>query len=179
MAPWANAIGYQATWFAVTWSAGQGRAGWGMAACIAFVALQWLASPVRAGDARAVVCALVLGSVVEGAAAAGGFVQYASPVPGFPAPAWIVLLWAAFAMTLNHSLAWFRGRRWRAAVFAGVGAPLAYLGAARAFGAVRFADPAWQGLLWLGAAWALALPGLLRVGVPRSATTKLVREVRA
>ncbi|HEY9255282.1 MAG TPA: DUF2878 domain-containing protein, partial [Stenotrophomonas sp.] len=36
-------------------------------------------------------------------------------------------------------------------------APLAYLSAARGFGAVQFTSPAWRGLLVLGIGWSVAL----------------------
>ncbi len=162
MAFWANLLGYQATWFAVVWSAGQGRAWIGMLACLAFIGGQWLASSVRRADARVLLAAMGCGLVVDGAAAASGLLAYASPQPALPAPAWIVLLWGAFAVTLNHSMAWFAARPWIAAAFAAVGGPLAYLGAARGFSALAFPAPAWPALVYLGIAWALVLPLLLR-----------------
>ena len=170
MAFWANLLGYQATWFAVVWSAGRGTPWIGMLACTAFVALQWSASRTRAADGRVLLVALACGLVVDGVAAAGGLLAYASPAPALPAPAWIVLLWGAFALTLNHSMAWFAARPRTSAAFAAVGGPLAYLGAARGFDAVAFPTPAWPALLWLALAWAIALPLLLRIAThaPRS-----------
>ena len=118
MAFWANLIGYQATWCVVAWSAGQGRAWLGMLACTVFIATQWRASPVRRADARVLLAALGCGVLVEGVAAGSGLLAYAAPQPALPAPAWIVLLWGAFAMTLNHSMAWFAAHPWIAAIFA-------------------------------------------------------------
>lgn len=163
MAFWANLLGYQAVWMAAVWSAGQGRAWIGMVACVAFIAWQWVASSVRADDGRVLLAALACGWLIESVARMGGLLVHASPQPALPAPAWIVLLWGAFAMTLNHSMAWFGTRRWVAAAFAAVGGPLAYLGAARGFGAVAFPQHAWPALAYLGLAWAIALPLLLRI----------------
>ena len=70
--------------------------------------------------------------------------------------------WAAFAMTINHSMAWFARHRWWSALFAGVGGPLAYLGAARGFDALAFQRPAWPAIAILSIAWACALPLLVR-----------------
>ena len=176
MAPWANLLGYQATWFAVAWSAGHGRAWIGMLACLVFIGAQWRCSHARRADARVLLAALACGVLVEGIAARAGLLAYASAFPAVPAPAWIVLLWGAFAMTMNHSMAWFARHRWSAAAFAGLGAPLAYLGAARGFGAVAFTAPAWRGVLALGLAWAIALPMLLRIG---QRPVLLQREARA
>ena len=160
---WANLLGYQATWFVVVWSTGQGCAWIGMLACAVFIACQWLASSVRSADLRVLLAALACGLVVDGVAAASGLLVYASPRPALPAPVWIVLLWGSFAMTMNHSMAWFASRPWTAATFAAIGGPLAYLGAARGFGAVAFPVPSWPALAYLGIAWAYALPLLLRI----------------
>ncbi|RDZ28065.1 DUF2878 domain-containing protein [Lysobacter silvisoli] len=165
MAFWANALGYQAAWLAAVCSAARGQAWLGMLACVGFIAWQWRASRQRAADTRVLLAALACGLIVDGACAASGLLRYASPAPALPAPPWIVLLWGAFALTLNHSLAWFARRPWSATAFAGVGGPLAYLGAARGFGAVDFPDPAWPALAVLAAAWACALPVLLRIAV--------------
>ena len=80
-----------------------------------------------------------------------------------------MLLWGAFAMTLNHSMAWFAAHPWIAAIFAAVGGPLAYVGAARGFAALAFPTPMWPTLAYLAIAWALALPVLLRIARSRPA----------
>lgn len=178
MAFWANLLGYQAAWFAVVWSAGRGTAWIGMLACVAFIALQSSVSRTRAADLRALLAALACGMVVDGVAAATGVLAYASPRPGLPAPLWIVLLWGAFAMTLNHSLAWFTSRPWTAAAFAALGGPLAYLGAARGSGAVAFAQPAWPAVAWLAVAWAIALPLLFRIARGRATSHARSQETR-
>ncbi|RZA17808.1 MAG: DUF2878 domain-containing protein [Lysobacteraceae bacterium] len=167
MAFLANLLGYQGVWFAVVWSAGHGDAWLGMLACAGFIAWQLQASRVRRDDARVLLAALACGLAVDGIAAGTGLLRYTSPAPALPAPPWIVLLWGAFALTMNHSMAWFAGRPWHAAIFAAIGGPLAYLGAARGFGAVGFPEPAWPALCFLAAAWACALPLLLRIAAVR------------
>lgn len=163
MAFWSNLLGYQAVWFAVVWSAGREQAWIGMLACGGFIAWQWAVSPVRAADARVLIAGIACGMLVDGLLSAGGLLRYAAPYPALFAPIWIVLLWGAFAVTMNHSMAWFARRPWIAALFAGIGGPLAYLGAARGFDAVVFPSPPWPGLLALATAWAFALPLLLRI----------------
>lgn len=173
---WGNLVGYQAVWLAAVHGAGTGHAWTGIACCLAFIGLQLAASPVRAADLRLLLVAPVCGLLIDGAFAASGLLRHASASDVLPAPPWILLLWGAFAMTLNHSMAWFGRHPWSAAAFAAVGGPLAYLAAARGFHAVAFPEPAWPSLLGLGAAWALALPLLLRVANLRPS---LPREVRA
>lgn len=42
-------------------------------------------------------------------------------------PAWLALLWALFATTLNHCLAWSARPWWRACLLGAIAGPLAYL----------------------------------------------------
>ncbi|MCJ0824718.1 DUF2878 domain-containing protein [Luteimonas sp. 50] len=178
MRPWSNLLGYQATWLAVVWSAGQGRAWVGMAASVLFIAMQGLLSRTRSADGRALLAAAACGLVVDGSLAASGLLVYASPGHALPAPEWILFLWAAFAMTMNHSMPWFASHRLVAAGLGALGGPLAYIGAARGFGAVTFATPAWRGLACLAVAWEIALPWLLRVATDRRVAEPLAPRAR-
>jgi hypothetical protein len=113
--------------------------------------------------------ALPIGATVVGAPAHAGVLRYAAPSPALPAggaPLWILGLWLAFAATLQCSLAFLQRRRWLAAAFGAIGAPLAYLGAAHGWQAVVFAAPSWPTLLALAGAWALALPVLATIARP-------------
>jgi hypothetical protein len=148
----ANFAGFQAAWWASVLGAAQGAAWVGIVACAAFVVLQWCLSPRRSADARGVACALAAGLLLDGLLAQTGWIYYSAAVPGLPAPAWILALWAAFAMTLGHSLAWLRPGS--AALFGALGGPLAYLGAER-LGAVDLAMPV-AAVVALAIGWALA-----------------------
>ncbi len=154
---WANLVGYQLVWFAIVISASRGHPLWGIAVALGFVALQFHFSATRSADARALLAALSCGLLLDGALAATGWLRYASPLASLPAPVWILALWMAFAMTLNHSMAFLRGKPLMAALLGFVGGPLAYLGAARGFDAVVFATPAWRAIALLAIGWAFAL----------------------
>lgn len=158
---WGNLLGYQATWFLAV--AGAGRGAWwpGVAAALAYSGWQLASAPNREGALRALALALLAGIVVDGLLARSGALHFAAASPAFPAgaaPLWILGLWLAFAMTLTRSLAFLQCRPGLASVFGALGAPLAYLGAARGWQAVELASPAWQVLLALSAAWAVVLP---------------------
>ncbi|CAN5620942.1 DUF2878 domain-containing protein [soil metagenome] len=165
MGLWLNAIGYQIVWFCAVIGAGSGRWWPAVAAALVFVAWQWAVSRQRMADLRLLAVALGCGLVIDGAMAASGLAGYAAawPFAAF-APAWILAVWAAFAMTLNQSMRWMQPRLWVAGLLGAVGGPLAYLGAARGWGAVEFAAPQWQALLGLAVAWALAMPLLAGLG---------------
>lgn len=157
MERWINFVGYQLVWFAAVVGAARAQPLLGVVAAALFAASQLFASPDAKADAFAMLLAVALGMAIDGGLQASGLLQYASPQPGLLAPAWILAIWAAFALTLNHSLAFLHGRTALATLLGALGAPLAYLAAARGFGVVSFAQPAWRGLVALAFAWALSM----------------------
>lgn len=160
---WGNLAGYQVVWFATVIGAGRGQWWPAVAAAAVFVAWQlWLADR-RQLELRLIAAAVVVGAVLDGGLAVSGQLDYAVDgiaLPAGGAPIWILALWCAFALTLNHSLRWLQPRPWLSALFGGIGGPLAYL-AARGFSAVSFAGGGWQALLWLAIGWATAIPLLM------------------
>ena len=73
--------------------------------------------------------------------------------------AWILALWAEFAMILNVSLRWMRKRWLIAILFGAIGGPLAYIGAAK-LGAVTLDAPQLS-YVALSVGWAIITPLLL------------------
>jgi hypothetical protein len=160
---WLNLVGYQLVWLAVVWSAGTGRPWFGIAATVAFVCAQTLASEHRNADVALVAVAAAFGILLDGLLAHNSIVRYADTGEVPRAPTWILALWAAFAMTLNHSLAWLRGHVVAAALLGAIGGPLAYLAAARGFDAVALPEPRTTAIIALAFGWALALATLVRL----------------
>ena len=167
---WINAALYQATWIAAIGGAARGWWWLGPLCAVLFAAWQLLGSSRNRTDPLLLLYAVLIGFAVDSAFAASGLIQYNAAVP-WPqvAPVWIVALWASFALTLNHSLAYLKAHPSVAAALGALGAPLAYVAAARA-GALVLAAPQMTTVLVLGAAWALLTPalGLLaqRLGAP-------------
>lgn len=162
-----NAVAYQLVWFATVLGAGRGLWWPGPLAVLAFAVLH-LGVVVRDRDVRRrdlalVAAAVACGLVIDGVLSGSGAIVFAASRPALPpggAPLWMLTLWAAFALTLRHSLRAVTARPVLAALLGAVGGPLAYLGAARATGAVMFPEPSGATLLMLGGGWCLAL-GLL------------------
>ena len=155
----ANAVGYQVVWFVAVLAAARGAAWPGVAAAALFVALQPAGPRGRAADAALMAAALVAGVLLDGALVLSGLVTYAGHDAGWPAPAWILAVWVAFAATLERSLGFLRDRPLACALIGAIGGPLAWLAASR-LGAVALADPAWMALAALAAGWAVVLPAL-------------------
>ena len=129
-----NAVLFQCVWFACVAGAGAGYWWTGLPALALLAAWQLRVSQWPRADAALLACAVLLGFLVDSALALGGWLSYAAPLPWAGlAPAWIVVLWAGFALTVNHSLAFLKRSFALAVLFGAIGGPLAYFGAARLF----------------------------------------------
>jgi len=155
---WINLVGNQLVWLCAVTGAGRGWQWPALLAAAVYVSTQVASAPAPRVELRLILLAIACAWLVDGVAAASGLVEYAAAPLGAMPPPWILALWAAFAVTLTASMAFLQRRPWLAAGL-GLGlAPLAYLSAARGWDAVLFQSPQWQGLLWLGVGWSVALP---------------------
>jgi len=157
-----NAVLYQATWFASVIGAAHGW--WWSGAIVLLIFASWQLADRNSHfvDLRLVAAALACGLLIDTTLVWSGSVNFATPIPfAALAPLWILVLWAAFALTLNHSLAALQKHLWIAAAIGAVGAPLAYMAAARSFHAITLDPPEWHAIGLLAGTWALALPLLL------------------
>ncbi|WP_295943683.1 DUF2878 domain-containing protein [uncultured Xanthomonas sp.] len=176
-----NYLALQGLWLAAVVGAAHGLA-WAGPAALALFALYQLQPRRRArGDAALIALALPLGAGVDAAIRAGDWVRYAAAPPAPWPPLWILALWAGFALTFQHSLAWVMRHPWRAALFGAIGGPLGYVLAARGWQAVTLVAPTSQALLALAVGWAAALTLLslatrrLMVATPALPATGAVR----
>ncbi|MBD8898535.1 DUF2878 domain-containing protein [Rhodanobacter sp. DHG33] len=158
MSFWLTLIAYEAVWFAAVIGAGHGQWWPGVLGALAFAAWRLMASKHPRVEARLAVVALLLGFILENLWVRSGLVNYATPWPWATAPAWLMSLWLAFALTIVPLFGYLHARPALAAVFGAFGGPLAYLGAARGWHAVLLPAPMWPSLLALAAGWAIALP---------------------
>ena len=163
-AAWSNLINiglFQAGWFICVLGAAHGFP-WAAAAVgllpvlihLGLVRDRW-----RQGSLLAF--ALLLGMVVDGFHLHTGVLIFTGgSLHGALPPAWILMLWIQFAMTLHGSLAWLIGRPVLGAILGGVGGALAYWAGVR-LGAAAFGADLSRCLLQIGLTWVLATPILL------------------
>ena len=80
------------------------------------------------------------------------------------APLWLVCLWMLFAITINYSLGWMKGRYVTAMVMGVIFAPLAYV-AGDKFGVLSFSSEysLYFILVIIGLVWAVVTPSLLLI----------------
>jgi Protein of unknown function (DUF2878) len=169
---WANLIGYQIVWFSAIIGAGRGLWWPGVIAAAVFILLHLAfarqSAAQRSIDVRLLAIAVLIGTLLDGTVAASGFARYAaSGVTLLPdgAPLWILAMWASFALTLRHSMTFLLGRPAVSLLFGALGGPIAYLGAARGWQAIAFAEPRWMALLTLAIGWGIAIPLLTTLAV--------------
>ena len=147
-----NFVLFQITWFASVLGSAKGYP-W-LGAIIVTLSLFWHLSQAKPKliEAKWCLIALVIGAVFDQMILSLGLIQYNNN--GWSAsmvPVWILALWLAFALTLNVSMRWLRGKYLVALVFGAVGGPLAYMGAQK-LGAVTLGE---HSLIVLGIGWAL------------------------
>lgn len=156
---WTTLAAYELVWLAAVIGAGHGLAWPGMAAAGVFAAWRLAVSRCRRIELKLAAVTVLLALALEGTWVTAGLIVYAAPWPLPSAPAWLIALWVAFALTVVPLFGQLHGRPALAAILGAVGGPLAYLGAARAH-ALRLPGPAWRGLLALALGWAIAMPTL-------------------
>jgi hypothetical protein len=124
----------------------------------------WQLHPERrqANDFKLVFIALVMGLVIDSAWVIGGVLEYPNAWPNNGlAPAWIIIMWVGFALTVNHSLKWMKSHPSLPIIGGLVGGPLAYFSGMK-LGAVEFLIDPMQTAIMLAVAWAVALAVLFK-----------------
>ena len=171
-----NFVGFQCGWFGCVLGAARGWPGAGAAMAAAIVATHVVRAARPAMELKLVLCAVAIGAVWDSTLAATGWISFSSGtlINGL-APPWMLALWALFAITLNVSLAWLKGRWFVAALLGAVSGPLSYWAGAR-LGALSFAEPR-AALIALSAGWAIMTPLLVAAaqrfnGVERGAIAR-------
>lgn len=160
-----NLIGFQLVWLSTVAGAGMGLWWPGLLVLAVFAAWQLGCSHCPKADLKLMLVAVTLGLLVDSAWIWLGLLNFASPLPWtWLAPIWILVLWAGFALTLNHSMAGLRSHPVLAVAFGALGGPLAYWIAASAWKAATVAEGPWP-YLAIGLAWALMTPALLYLSV--------------
>lgn len=157
-----NFLNLQIVWFAVILGVAQSLI-W--PACVAVAgSLMWQFWPGNRHplDGRALGICVLLGLILDSVWAISGLVEYRMHWPHpMLSPAWIMLLWIAFALTFNHSFKWMHAHPTLASVVGAVAWPMGYVAGER-LGAVSLPEP------WL-AAGLMAISWLIIVQIMRVA----------
>ena len=125
-----NFVLFQVAWFAGILGASNQMSHLGVAIILLCLGIHFWRLPKQQikNEASLVARCLVLGFVIDSVLIQTQLMTYASAglIEGV-SPVWMCLLWAALAITLNHSLAWLKKSYWLAAILGGITGPLSYL----------------------------------------------------
>jgi hypothetical protein len=172
-----NIIAFQIAWFACVLAGANGYPWIGIAVAGAGMALHLKQSLRPAQEALLLAATALIGAIWDGLLVGLGILVYPSGIfLPWVAPSWIIAMWASFATTFNVSLLWLRGRWYLAALFGGIGGPLAYY-AGHKLGGVSFPEPA-AAMAALATGWAVLMPLLLRLAERLNGEDHLVRFMR-
>jgi hypothetical protein len=157
-----NGVLFQLVWIGCVWGGSSGRWWLGPACVLLFGLWQVPRSSMPSSELKLVAAAVVFGLTVDTAYVALGLISYPAPGPWQTvAPIWILALWVGFALTLNHSLAWLKGRPILATVMGATAGPFSFWIGATGWGAASFAAPMPVVLAVQGSVWAVIIPGLV------------------
>lgn len=155
-----NFVLFQIGWFACVLGAAKQLPWVGVIFMLLFLA--WHVSQAKHAKPEIilVIITVVIGGIYDQIMTKNSLLTYQSHGWSNALPAaWILALWAEFAMILNVSLRWMR-KRWLIAIsFGAIGGPLAYVGAAK-LGAVTLDAPQLS-YVALSVGWAIITPLLL------------------
>ncbi|MEJ2534421.1 MAG: DUF2878 domain-containing protein [Gammaproteobacteria bacterium] len=151
-----NLVLFKLGWIGCVMFAAAGKPWLSLLSVLIVVALHLpqLAAPLK--EALLLATAVLIGLLWESALVALGIVEYPGHDHAWLAPVWILAMWALFATTINHGLAWVK-RYWVYAALAGaIGGPMAFYAGAN-LGAVAFPNTT-LAMVVIGAGWAVLLP---------------------
>lgn len=133
-----NAGLFQIVWFACVLGGAKGLL-WPALLSFTVLAIWQLPKNRRhSSDVKLILCAIVLGLIFDSLWVLLGFMSYVDQRPfSMLAPAWIIILWMGFALTINHSLTWMNRHPLLPAFLGAVCGPSSYL-AGMKLGAVEY-----------------------------------------
>lgn len=159
-----NALGFQAAWWLTVLGVVAGVPLLGPLMMTIYMVSDHFSLTKGKSEVLLILSAILLGTLADSVFASTGFLSYAGGYATFPglAPLWISIMWGGFAATLNHSLAWIKGKPVLALLLGAIFGPLSYLAGSR-FDAIQFNYDMTITMIVLGLFWGLAVPGLVKM----------------
>lgn len=157
-----NFLLLQVGWFACVGGAAKGIFWIGPAVVAGLVALHLAMVEDRRRELLLIVGFGAVGTVLDSTLSGLGLLTFAGSPALWLCPLWISALWLHFGASLRGPLASFRSRPWLAALFGGVGAPMAYWAGVH-LGAAAFHPQPIRSVLAIAAIWGILLPLALAV----------------
>lgn len=114
-----NAIGFQCCWAACV----IGDSAWAAVVVPLFFMWHWVQR--KPNEVKLIAAVTLFGALYDSTLFKLGLFNFPEHT-GFFIPLWLILLWAAFAATILHSMAWLLAKPWLAALLGAIAAPWSY-----------------------------------------------------
>ena len=165
---WTSLLNYalfQAGWFVCVLGAAAGYPWLATAIGLLLVLVHLVLVSNAVRESLLLLAGLLLGLLVDGIHIRTGVLIFpiGSLHPALP-PAWILVLWLQFAMSLHYSLGWLTGRYVLGVLLGSVSGALAYWAGVR-FGAAAFGTELIHSLMQIGLSWGLTMLVLLKISL--------------
>lgn len=165
---WTSLLNYalfQAGWFVCVLGAATGYPWLATAIGLLLVLVHLVLVRDAVRESLLLLASLLLGLVVDGIHIRTGVLVF--PIgtfhPDLP-PAWILILWLQFAMSLHYSLSWLTGRYVLGVLLGSVSGALAYWAGVR-LGAAAFGTELIHSLVQIGLSWGITMLILLKISL--------------
>ncbi|MDH4055860.1 MAG: DUF2878 domain-containing protein [Gammaproteobacteria bacterium] len=155
-----NIVVFQAAWLLSVIGGAQQMPWLGPLVTLVALALHLRAARKPFEEVLLILSCGVMGLCFDSYLVAMGWVTYkAGLFSAYIAPYWIITMWMLFAMTLNVSMRWLRGKPKLAALFGFYGGPASYM-AGQALGGIILINE-FAALAALAIGWAIMMPMLV------------------
>jgi hypothetical protein len=167
-----NLAFFQAIWFATVIGAADDVLWYGLLGLLGFLTIHPFISLTAKTDFQLAGIAVLLGLITETVIVRTHILEYSYNMP-FPrlAPAWILILWANMALTINGCLGWLHERYALAAILGAVGGAGSYFGGIK-LGAATTDLPIFISLGLIALVYACVIPALLYIARLLNAATE-------
>ncbi len=156
----ANAAVFQIAWLLSVIGGAQQMPWLGPVVALVALALHLRTARKRFEEVLLVLSCGLIGAGFDSILVAAGWVTYkAGLFSEYFAPYWIITMWMLFAMTLNVSMRWLRGKPRLAALLGCYGGPASYI-AGQALGGIVLVNQ-FAALTALAIGWAVMMPMLM------------------
>jgi hypothetical protein len=155
-----NIVVFQVAWLISVIGGAQQMPWLGPITALVMLALHLRAARKPFEEVLLVISCALIGAGFDSILVSTGWVTYKSGLfSSYFAPYWIITMWMLFAMTLNVSMRWLRGKPKLAAIFGFYGGPASYI-AGEALGGIVLINQ-FAALAVLAVGWAIIMPILM------------------
>ena len=154
-----NILGFNFSWWACVLGAAKGFSYAGPVAMLVFLVLHFYINSFDSSEIKLIIIFAFLGTLIDTLMVYTGMLSYNGLYEEniIIAPLWITAMWCGFAATVNHSMAFLKGKWIYSLILGAIFGPLAYK-TGQGLGAINFNANHLSIIILLAVVWAFSLP---------------------